>query len=277
MNFLQSLLDSTNNLGTQALLVATLLAAIGTLAMTAVETASNLWRGQMRLHRMLFQAWVRADLTAAWSRMHAWVTAGDEDTPQRHQGKADKTSQAEQQFLALACGDTRYAQILFDQPIDKFAAQLQAAANVALEYPARYEALYRFLTQPIEARAGQEHTPQGQPTGLSDTELWLEFSRRPPEQHTPEAAAAAMKARARMGNLVSRRLDVFQNAARYRWDRLRQWAGSSIAAALAAGVATQVNWARHEALLLPFLLLAGAMAPFANDVVNRLGSFRGKG
>ncbi len=269
MDILDTLLKATDSLGSKILLVATLLAAIGTIAMTLVETVANLWRGQMRLHRALFHAWVRADLTAVWSRMHAMIGKGDQDTPDRKQMEQVEPNEAERQFLGLACGDPRHAQILFDQPTDKFAAQLQAAANVALEYPTQYAALYRFLTKPVEAQPDR--------SAKTDSDLWYAFSSNSAtDPSNDKTTAAAMKARARLGNLVSRRLDVFQNAARYRWDRLRQWSGSLLAGLLAAVVATQVSWSGREALIPAFVLLAGAMAPFANDVVNRLGSFRRK-
>jgi hypothetical protein len=103
--------------------------------MTAVETASNLWRGLMRMHRRLFPAWLRADLTASFSRMHAWAGEGDPDTPSPSSLQQNEATEAERQFLRQACGDLRHAQILLDRPTDRFAAQLQAAANVALELP----------------------------------------------------------------------------------------------------------------------------------------------
>jgi hypothetical protein len=104
------------SLGGKLLAVAGLLAAIGTLAMTAVETASNLWRGRMRMHRRLFQAWVRADLTACFSRMHAWAGEGDADTPSPSSLPQHEATEAERQFLQLACGDLRHAQICSTSP-----------------------------------------------------------------------------------------------------------------------------------------------------------------
>jgi hypothetical protein len=269
MDLITELTASTDSLGGKLLAVAGLLAAIGTLAMTAVETASNLWRGRMRMHRRLFQAWVRADLTASFSRMHAWAGEGDADTPSPSSLQLDEATEAERQFLQLACGDLRHAQILFDQPTDKFAAQLQAAANVALEHPGQYRALYLFLTQPVAPAPASSTSP-------ADHALWLAFSQGDLPASAGDPMADAMRARARLGNLVSRRLDVFQNAARYRWDRLRQWAGSVLAGVLAAVVALQADWSGHGALAVPFVLIAGAMAPFANDVVNSLSRFGGK-
>jgi hypothetical protein len=271
MDLLNVLIDSTHSVGGKLLAVAGLLAAIGTLAMTAVETASNLWRGRMRMHRRLFQAWVRADLTACFSRMHAWAGEGDADTPSPSSLQRNEATEAERQFLQLACGDLRHAQILFDQPTDRFAAQLQAAANVALEHPAQYRALYLFLTQPV-APAPTPDTNASQ----ADHALWLAFTQGDMPASAGDPMADAMRARARLGNLVSRRLDVFQNAARYRWDRLRQWAGSVLAGVLAAVVALQADWSGHGLLAVPFVLIAGALAPFANDVVNSLSRFGGK-
>jgi len=278
MEFLATLLTATDAVGAKLLVGATLLAAISTIAMTIVETISNLWRGQMRLHRGLFRAWLRADLTAMWSRMHAWVGSGDDDAPKRSTLQDKGTTNAERQFLELACGDVVNAQILFDQPSDKFAAQLQAAANVALEYPTQYADLYTFLTRPLVSSSSSGAAAKNIAAGQPDTTIWLEFSRLDPAGQVDAAqAAAAMKARARLGNLVARRLDVFQNAARYRWDRLRQWLASLIAGLFAAGIASQIDWDKHEALIVPFVLLAGALAPFANDLANRLGGFKGKG
>lgn len=181
--------------------------------------------------------------------------------------------------MPLACGDLRHAQILFDQPTDKFTAQRQAAANVALEHPGQYRALYLLLTQPAAPAPASEAGAE-----RADHALWLAFTRKGPAQAPAgdaladalaDAMADAMRARARLGNLVSRRLDLFQNAARYRWDRLRQWAGSVLAGLLAAGLAWQVDWSGHALLAMPFVLIAGAMAPFASDVVNGLSRFGG--
>lgn len=237
---------------------ALLLAAIGTVSMAFLELIKSLFRLRMRFHR--------------W-RLHRWLP----------------DQAAREELMLLAAGGSENAEVLFDQPIERMMGQIQAAANMALDFPGRYPRVYAFLTSA--------------PSGAGDTDdgkLWADFASRVaregrprPEPPTPalpgdaearqarEAAEErqAQQARARIGNLLARRLDAFQNTTQYLWARLNQTASVAIGTALAAyaiGVSSTFAEANDFLATIGLALLAGMLAPFAKDLVSALSGLRAR-
>jgi len=237
----------------KTLAYALLLAAIGTLSMAFIELAKGLTAFRRHFHRREFTQWMP-----------------DHD--------------CRREVLVLAAGGEQNAGVLFDQPTERMLGQIQAAANLALEYPDRYPNAYVFFTQEdLQMKLAQVG-------GMADdSELWADFATRtaregfaPSEAQQPEqesAGRAAQQARVRLGNLIARRLDMFQNRTQYRWARLNQLtsiiAGATLAAYALAGT-NKIDSPRNFIALVLLSLLAGMLAPFAKDVVAAISGLRAK-
>lgn len=105
-----------DNIAAHTLNYALLLAAIGTLAMAFIEMLKGVLRLRLLFHR---------------KQVTGWVT----DSAARHQ------------LLILAAGGEHNADVLYDQPTERMMGQIQAAANLCLEYPDRYPQAYAFFTK----------------------------------------------------------------------------------------------------------------------------------
>lgn len=211
---------------------AVLLAAIGTITMAMIELVKNVAKLRMRFNRWRVRKWTGAEVGA--------------------------------RLEELCIGSARPTEgpgVLYDQPTEKMMGQLQAAANLALDFPYRYEKLYRFLSGSAELSG--------------DAKLWYDYAKAVAEGSAKEdQARAAAQARARLGALVARSLDSFQNGTQYLWASLNQRV-----AVLSAGAfifwllfvmpdTKELRFDFFRALVLAFF--GGLVAPFAKDVVSAL-------
>lgn len=227
----------------QILDYALLLAAIGTITMALLELVKALISWRKRFHRRRIERWLRA---------------------------ASDPQAVHDQLLLLAAGGIENVNVLYDQPTAKLLGQLQAAANVALDFPARYRDFYDFLTA----------TPQSR-DGVQDQRTWRAFSearlsgKRRTAGDDGDARAAA-QARARLGNLVARKLDALQNKIEYDWARYNQ-ASSVISGALLLGaILLHEKPQMHAGMMMLLALTGGMVAPFAKNVVSALTGLRAR-
>lgn len=237
----------------QTLGYALLLAAIGTLSMAFIELIKGLTAFRRRFHRRELARWV-----------------------------SDHASRRE--LLELAAGGEHNADVLFDQPTERMLGQIQAAANLSLEYPDRYPYVYAFFTeQDLQFKLARTEAM------TDDSELWAKHAQRmahegfamdEAQRLKQEAEGrAAQQARVRLGNLVARRLDMFQNRTQHRWARLNQLFSIGSGAALAAYAlanTSKIDSSKDFFALVLLSLLAGMLAPFAKDVVAAISGLRAK-
>ncbi len=227
---------------------ALLLAAIGTIAMALLELIKSVTYWRRHFHRRRIERWL--------------ATAPD-------------SKAAHQQLMLLAAGGLQNAAVLYDQPTAKLMGQVQAAANVALDFPSKYPAFYEFIAAMPQARELRD--------GSDDATLWRRFSTERMEGRPRKASVAddlqargAAQARARLGNLVSRKLDVLQNEIEFAWARLNQlWSVAGGGALLAWVLLNQKPHPSPELVVL-LSVLGGLVAPFAKDVVSALTSLRAR-
>lgn len=226
-----------------------LLAAIGTLSMAFIELVKGVTGLRRYFHRRQFNRWMQ-----------------------------DPASRKE--TMILTTGGVRYENVLFEQPIERMLGQIQAAANLSLEFPDRYPNAYAFFAkEDLEVKKMQaaRHKP--------DSELWADFAERTARAgitakagaRLEEESRAAQQARVRLGNLIARRLDAFQNRTQYLWARGNQIAAVTTAALLTAYVLTRnkdITGPEDFIALLCLSLLAGMVAPIAKDVVSAISGIR---
>ncbi|MHB8534117.1 MAG: hypothetical protein ACYDBW_01570 [Sulfuricaulis sp.] len=227
---------------------ALLLAAIGTIAMALLELIKSVTFWRRHFQRRRIERWL----------------AGASDA-----------NAAQQQLMLLAAGGAENAAVLYDQPTAKLMGQIQAAANVALDFPAKYSAFYEFiaaLPQVRERRASDD-----------DAKLWRQFSEKRMEGRPHKTSAAddlqaraATQARARLGNLVSRKLDALQNEIDFAWARLNQLSSVAGGGALLAWILLHQTPQLSLELVVLLSILGGLVAPFAKDMVSALTGLRAR-
>ena len=105
------------NIADNALEYALLLAAIGTIAMALIEVVKGVFSLRKKFHRRRVADWL---------------------------GDADCLNE----LLLLAAGSPQSADVLYDQPTERMMGQIQAAANLALDFPDQYQRVYVFFTGP---------------------------------------------------------------------------------------------------------------------------------
>lgn len=157
---------------------------------------------------------------------------------------------------------------LLDQPTDKLMAQVQASANLALDFPIAFPELYRVLTQ---GAAGNEH----------DAATWREFSQKVEsgeikDPATDPDAGVATRARARLDHVTARKLDSFQTKTEYWWARLNQLVAVSGCAWVLYAVIVDKYGSSATFTHLLIAIVGGTVAPVAKDVATALSSLRGK-
>jgi hypothetical protein len=247
---------------------AALLAGISALATGLLEALKAALPIRARFHQKSIVRWTRgthlsSDQLLMWVPFHGLPRAKDPNS-------------VIEELLELAIGGTEYKLALYEQAPEKMFGQIQAAVNVALDFPSRAPALYAFV-------ARDPNLPDSQ----SDQATWLEFSKAvnsgavgvgSGQDPTPEARQFNLlgtQARTRIENLVRRRLDALQTRIDYRWARLNQIS----AFVIASGIAYYALSTSHPANMLANIALAalaGFLAPPAKSLVSALSSVRFK-
>lgn len=223
---------------------ALVLAAVGTITMAFVELIKAVTRGRLLFHWLMVGKWIGRD------------------------------ERVKSELLDLAVGGSENANALYDQPSEKMLGQIQAGANVALDFPTVYPAFYAFLTKG-SAVVGQ----------VADHDTWKTFAPQmaqgiptdPAQKARFEAASReSTQARARLGNLVTRKLDAFQTRLEYWWARLNQTVAVVGGAILLYSVLKATETAQNVPVgtRITMAVVGGLIAPFAKDVVNALTGLR---
>jgi hypothetical protein len=231
---------------------AMVLAAAGTVTMALLELIKGVVDARMRFNKWRLEKWIPdVHFPGARGELYALAT-GDVASSAKHRA-----------LYGFVTGEIERGDVLYDQPLEKMMGQIQAAANMALDFPQVYEQFYKFL---VGARSDQALS--------DDAEKWRAYAQAVASGKDMPAADArfATQARARIGNLTARKLDGFQNEAQYLWAELNQRVAIASAAlflgyALWPGPGTSAVQAVHIVILSFF---GGLVAPFAKDLVSSL-------
>lgn len=228
---------------------AILLAAVGTIAMALLELIKSLCFLRARYHQLMIRKWIGGDSNVL--NDFFVLTTGEKD---------------KMNYL--------FWRVIYDQPTEKLLGQIQAAANIALDYPIIYTHFYTFLTR------GSEQ---------SDGDLWLEYVKEPSmpdvtyeQRSRDQRSREASQARARLSNLIARRLDAFQTKLEYFWARGNQLAAVILGAAIFWYAILQLDLQTEDMQkaapfrLIIISLLSGLVSPFAKDIVSALSGLSTK-
>ena len=230
---------------------ALVLAAVGTVTMAFIELAKSVLDIRMHFNRWRVAKWLGSADTVG----DLELLATGESAP----------SSRRRPLAGFATGELHRADVLYDQPVEKLLGQVQAAANMALDFPWRYEKLYRFLAMPA-----------GRKDEADDAGAWLAYAKavatgtKPPP--SDDAARNATQARARIGNLVARKLDAFQNEQAYLWADYNQRVAVVCGTFILAGLLCATPKPPSVLEILVVSIFGGLVAPFAKDVVSALSS-----
>ena len=188
--------------------------------------------------------------------------------------------QAFEDLVFLAIGDWKSLDALCSQPVEKMMGEIQSGANIALDSPDRYPELYQFLTTTDLYRPEKNQVP-GPEADLAarDRKLHRDRSLRPPTLRQPDAppdpeSIEGSKARIRLANLISRKLDSFQLRTQYYWDRGNQLAAVGLSIAIVFAALAQDGGLSGGKLVLG--LVSGIVAPFVKDLAANLSQFATK-
>ncbi len=261
--------DVVNNFSGLILNYAILLAAIGTITMAIIELYKSVSNSRLHFHKNRTRVWLQADQNPeAYSEMLSLATGH----PLR-EAFLEKQSVG---FARAAIGEVHFSDVIFDQPADKMLGQMQAAVNIVLDFPQKYQALYAFLTGSESANKLHD-----------DAQLWMEYCGKVSagasagitwKEDDKQLGRDAAQARARLANLVARKLDGFQNETQYLWAEYNQRASVIIGTAFLLYVLSQVDSARNLGWMGILLLsvFGGMISPFAKDVVSALSGLSAK-
>ncbi len=229
---------------------ATALAAVGVISMAFLQTIKDVLPV-----RRWFQTW--------W--VVGWLTEQAARTPAPATG-AVNVAAAETDLVRLATSGDRAA--LYDLAIEQVTAQMNAAAQMVLDFPWRHEHLFRCLAAQADAE-----------------DLRRLLDARPPERGprrelSAEDKSALIDARNRVTHQVQRSLDGLMISAGFRWKLYLQLASFVVSAIIVwAGLMLFVRepiavFVRHLPLYVALSLLGGFLAPVARDLVAALQQVR---
>jgi hypothetical protein len=230
---------------------ATALAAVGVISMAFLQTVKDV----LPVRRWFQAAWVRG-----------WLGNQATQTPPIATGSAAEADTAEADLVRLATSGDRSA--LYDLPIEQVTGQMNAAAQMVLDFPWRHEHLFRCLAAQADVddirRLLDAHPPD----------------RGPRRELSAEDKSALIDARNRVTHQVQRSLDGLMISAGFRWKLCLQIA-SIVVSALTVWVGLLLFvrepievFVRHLPVYVVISVLGGFLAPVARDLVAALQQLR---
>lgn len=182
-------------------------------------------------------------------------------------GFLDEAATAE--LVKVTVGDVVDENALFDEPTDKMMGQFGGAAKMALDFPTSYPSLYAALTRTDGADAVTWRTfvQQIDAAGQKDDGSLID--------QAEDVQRRATRARARLDQSVTRKLDAFQLRAEYVWARSNQYIAVG-GAAIFLGFLLFPLFAKNPFVYVFSCIVGGLMSPLAKDVVAALSGLRAK-
>ena len=142
-----------------------LIAAIALLVLVLVAALRRLLSSPARYNAMSVERWI-AKATPVTGAIGSFVAFFVPQAWSRSISDDPKDGGVLKELLVLTVGGTDNRQTLFTQTTAKMLAQIQLAANAAIDHPTRYPRLYEFLTRTALTEA----------TGTADSDIWKDFT-----------------------------------------------------------------------------------------------------
>jgi hypothetical protein len=186
-------------------------------------------------------------------------------------------SEAEADLLRLATAGDRAA--FYDLPIEQVCGQMNAAAQVVLDYPARYPGLLKCLA----SLSSPEDRQQVSSTEFASLREKGSLRTADEEKRFKELSQRVMDARSRVANQTHRSIDAFQISVGYRWRWYLQIASFLISFAItviAVNLGALNGWAsdgsisHNWAAIVVIGLIGGFLAPVVRDIQALTQQFR---
>ncbi len=249
-----AIVDALNKLGTASSAAPILLAL--SVAATASTAIIQLIKDLTAVRRWFQESWLDRWFTAR-------ITALSLDPPDPARFPTFNLGDLKRQIVELATGGDSNA--FFDLPSDQLVAQLNAAAQSALDYPGVkfYYPVVAVLSQGVES---------------ADVEMVAQYdsAREAIDPKVPNLAFT--DARTRIGNRMQRNLDGMQISLGNRWQFILQTAAfvASTAVIELAVLHYESGTDTSEALILavPIGFFASYLSPVVNDLIKGLQSLR---
>lgn len=235
-----------------ALVLAGALAIAGTLAMAILQVIKELTPVRAGYQRRWLERWFRA------RAQNFTVNATKTDSREAFKKYLPiNAEEAQRSLVGLATGGE--ADAFYDLPIEQVVAQMNAAAQIALEYPKIHFPLLAVLSEGADIRDVARIAASPEAT-----------SRKTPEP-------GFLDARNRVGNRIQRNLDGIQIAFGNRWRRLLQLTAIGLTIVfIELAIFTKVD----NYGLLTFVVgvalgvVGGYLAPVTRDLVAALQNLR---
>jgi hypothetical protein len=265
------------------------LAVLSTLSMAVLQTIKDLvpvlrWYQQVRTRHWLHRKAAEAAKVETVSVPRAVVqerlsprTLFARIAPELHyaftfvpdEANQQTASEAEADLLRLATAGDRAA--FYDLPIEQLCGQMNAAAQVVLDYPARYPGLLKCLAS-LSSPEDREM--------VSSFEFALLRDKGPlrmadEERRFKEVSQQVMDARSRVSNQIHRSIDAFQISVGYRWKWYLQIASFLISftiTVVAVNLGALNGWvsdgsiSHNWAAIVLIGLIGGFLAPVVRDI-----------
>ena len=251
MEIPQAIQDAVKAVYDWAFPFATALAAVGVISMAFIQTVKD-----MLPVRRWFQAW--------WVR--EWLQ--EQARQARLQGFEADPAEAEKGLIRLATSGDRAA--LYDLPIEQVSGQMNAAAQIVLDYPWRHPHLLYCLAAQASAEDVQK---------LVGARPLAEKPRAQLTEEEKGQLAELVDPRNRVTHQVQRSLDGLQVSAGFRWRLWLQIASIVLSGLFVVGglwlfTNEPIMTVRRLGLYLVAAVLGGFLAPVARDLVAALQQLR---
>jgi hypothetical protein len=186
--------------------------------------------------------------------MHDWIERRCDEFNENDEVRHIRPRAAEADMMDLATGGDERA--FFDLPAEQLVAQMNAAAQAALDYPSKHRDLLAMISEGAD---------------VEDINRVLD-----PPSSGKEPEPDYLDARNRIGNRIQRNLDGMQISLSSRWQLWMQIAALSITVIIVEIAIIYPGDATPGAILLgiPIGIVGGYIAPVARDLVAALKSLR---
>lgn len=202
---------------------------------------------------------------------------------QRSIYRDERDKDTETELLTLTVGGHDSSGTLYSQPTAKMMAQIQLASNTAADHPHKYKNLYKFLTSTeLRKREGSEMSddadlwmklceqldavPEAEAIPTTDEPSIAQSPTNSPVQPSDPEVRNASRARARLDNVIARKLDALQAQIERGWEN----ANLTVSAFFGVVIAMLFYDTAFGPWYLSMLIAVGIVSGFVGNFLTNL-------